>query len=60
VKWQRGDAYYLHSGRYFISKARTPDGWRYVLSVDKQILGVFDSAEEAKGFAANYGQGRVK
>lgn len=46
--WVKGDQYHIHAGRYFIAKCWTASGWRYVASMSKQPLGVFDTADQAK------------
>ena len=58
MRWNEKDKYYIQSTcrRFNISKSKMKNKWRYSLwrLSDKQHLGVFDNADDAKLLAEEY------
>lgn len=48
MKWVRASKYHEESGNYYVSAAKSEGRWKFTLARGWYLLGVFDTADEAK------------
>lgn len=56
MKWTRASKYHEESGSYYLAAVKVEGRWRFTLARGTELIGVFDTSEQAKKEAERHGR----